>query len=96
MYVSLLKSLNLLGTTCEIDVFSLEEDDYNGLFITQSDNSVRNVAESNKIPLDRSDFSSPCISIVLQQSMDRPVYEDISDVNDLEISSSQMDKNDER
>ena len=66
-----------------MDVFSLEEDDGNELFLTQSSNSDKQVNPNFGILGDSSDFSSPCVSLV------RPVYEDISE-DEFEFPSTQQ------
>ena len=68
-----------------MDLFSLEDDDGNDLFITQSSNSS-NGNNSNSVIGDGSDFSSPCVSLVSKNAA--PQYEDISD-DDFEIPCSQ-------
>ena len=69
-----------------MNVLSLEDDDYEGLFITQSD--PKNVGSQ--------DFVSPCVSLVSQKSNAEPIYENISDAEDFQIPSSQMVNVDER
>ena len=70
----------------EYNLFSLEDDDYNSLFITQSSNNdtvesmdVVCVEENNdenvQFGINSQDFMSLCVSLVTQ----KPWYEDISD-----------------
>ena len=74
-----------------MDVYSLEKDDCNDLFITQSsgDNKINS---SLSVIGDGSDFSSPCVSLVKSSTgvCNVPQYEDISD-EDFDIPSSQLD-----
>ena len=68
-----------------MDVFSLEDEEYEHLFITQSsDNS-----EKNAILEDPNDFSSPCVSLVPQRANIEARYSDISD-DEFDIPSSQI------
>ena len=72
-----------------MEVFSLEEDDCNELFITQSCSGDNNSVNSSVndgfsgVLGDPMDFASPCSSLVNAH------YSDISD-DDFEIPSSQM------
>ena len=67
-----------------MEVFSLEEDDGNELFITQE--SKENVFEMDKseeesenfLGLDTMDFQSPCSSILSKSDKYQPVCSDIS------------------
>ena len=73
-----------------MDVFSLEDDDVSGLFLTQSsDKSVSQVNDS-VILKDPFDFSSPCVSLVSQPKPNDVLYSDISDSEDFNIPSSQI------
>ena len=75
-----------------MDVFSLEDDDAAGLFITQSSPShVSNVITGNP-----SDFSSPCVSLISQSSGVELQYSDISDDDAFKIPCSQSSKSDTR
>ena len=75
-----------------MDNFSLEDNDSQSLFITQSSNSDI----SNIITGDPSDFSSPCVSLLSQrEGDDNAHYSDISD-DDFEIPSSQIPTNSSR
>ena len=76
-------------------VFSLEDEDYNHMFITQecknNENSVMEVEESDGeldkfLGVSATDFSSPCVSIVKGV---KPVYSDISDDDDYEGNFSE-------
>ena len=84
----------------DYEMFSLEEDDSNELFLTQtprqssfgevrSSGSERN---SGLFGLPNEDFSSPCCSLVNRIRADKPVYEDISD-DDQAFEKSQNDPN---
>ena len=72
-----------------LDVFSLEEDEGNELFITQSssDNTMMELCQDDKeldilngfsLGVPNTDFQSPCVSL-LDKSKNQPIYEDISD-----------------
>ena len=76
-----------------MEVFSLEEDDGNELFITQESKIDRINRESNDKGIigDPEDFSTPCVSLVSQGKHDTPAYSDISDSEDFQIPSSQID-----
>ena len=66
-----------------MDLFSLEEDECNEMFITQSskDNCVRNDGNLSPILGDGFDFGAPLVSLCHQVNGNNsePVYEDISD-----------------
>ena len=79
-----------------MELCSLEDDDYCGLFITQSDPVVQNSSDGVKILPEGNDFESPCISLVSQVSGQKPIYEDISDDEIFNIPSSQVPKQTER
>ena len=79
-----------------MDNFSLEDDDYGDMFITQ--NSKDNIEivpdddNSNKelfLGLLKNDFSSPCLSLLKGQSDSSHQYSDISDYEE-----ESMDQND--
>ena len=75
-----------------MDVFSLEDDDCNDLFITQSSNediNDCNVGCNLQILGKEDDFSAPLSSIVSGSTGNPTVYSDISDDNDFQIPSSQ-------
>ena len=73
-----------------MNVCSLEDDDYEGLFITQSDNSSSGSSNNLSILGDGTDISSPCVSLIPpKQKADECHYSDISD-DDFEIPSSQI------
>ena len=83
----------------EQEIFSLEDDDYGDMFITQSGGNNQNLAteldKSSKddvlfLGLEQADFTSPCVSQF--KSVHDPSYSDISgeeDLADFEIPSSQ-------
>ena len=76
-----------------MDVFSLEDDDCNDLFITQSSNSDESAEKvSNNVQIlgKDTDFSSPLCSIVSGSKPAEAQYSDISDEEDFQIPSSQM------
>ena len=75
-----------------MEVCSLEDDDYNGLFITQSDPVRSSNDASVKILPDGSDFSSPCVSLMLHTTASQSQYEDISDNEIFDIPSSQANR----
>ena len=69
-----------------MDTFSLEDDDYGDMFITQSSKDnveiVPDDDNSNKelfLGLSKNDFSSPCSSLLKGQSDSNHQYSDISD-----------------
>ena len=69
-----------------MELFSLEDEEYSQLFITQSSNNSVNVTENDgngSILGDPLDFKSPCVSVLSDQ------YSDISD-EEFDIPSSQM------
>ena len=72
-----------------MDVFSLEDEDYSQMFITQSSPKRQKVGENLQILGDRSDFSKPLVSLVGAQNADKPQYSDISDDNFLDFPMSQ-------
>ena len=72
-----------------MDTFSLEDDDYDDLFITQSskedDNSnvtVNGSQENMFSGVKENDFSSPCSSILNGNCDSANAYSDISDYED--------------
>ena len=81
------------------EVFSLEDDDYGNMFITQETNNSENLV--NKLDksydedrvflgVNESDFAMPCLSIV--KPVLNAMYSDISDdedIDDFQIPSSQ-------
>ena len=71
--------------------FSLEEDDYNGLFVTQEANVGvdKGFYGNNGIINDPSDFQSPCASLIGNK---QNVYSDISDDDFEPFPSSQVNK----
>ena len=70
-----------------MDTFSLEDDNYDSLFITQSSDKCDYVG----ILGDPSDFLSPCVSLVSQGKVGDTKYSDISE-NKYEIPHSQLDQ----
>ena len=79
-----------------MDTFSLEDDDYGDMFITQSSKDnieiVPDEDNSNKelfLELPKNDFSSPCSSLLKGQSDSNHQYSDISDYEE-----ESMDQND--
>ena len=73
-----------------MDVFSLEDDDGDNLFITQESRSDRINDQVQPILGNSTDFQSPCVSLTSQISNTSAVYEDISDDDAFEIPSSQQ------
>ena len=63
------------------------------MFITQESSWDRNISEENKIIADPNDFGAPLVSLVSRSQAVQPQYSDISDFEDFDILSSQMDKN---
>ena len=66
-----------------MDVFSLEEEEYDRVFLTQesrgtiSNNGVQESCEKEEfLGLDPTDFQSPCASVT---KLYMPVYSDVSD-----------------
>ena len=70
-----------------MNVLSLEDDDGDCLFITQTSNSSDGDVNGGKL-CNSSDFISPCVSLVNQKESAMNNYSDISD-DDFEIPSSQ-------
>ena len=85
-------TINLLEYLVMMDVFSLEEEDSNELFITQSPKANEDVVEMENMSIlgDGFDFTSPMVSIGSDGRMNSvgDPYEDISD-EDFEIPPSQ-------
>ena len=76
----------LIGLVSVMELFSLEDEEYNQLFITQSSNNSVNVTENvgnSSILRDPLDFKSPCVSVLSDK------YSDISD-DEFDIPSSQI------
>ena len=76
------------------DFFSLEDDEYGDLFITQESNEnsvsevVRNEEEVGVLGVSATDFQSPCHSLFDKSHGFLPHYSDISDdENDFEEES---------
>ena len=76
----------------KMDVFSLEEDDCEGLFITQSGSNNPGNSYGSALVSDIRDFSSPCASLVNQVRGENVVYSDISDEDDFQLPSSQVQR----
>ena len=74
-----------------MELFSLEDDDANDLFITQSSILDNNSSQNGGILGEPTDFSSPCASIVSGTSAK---YSDISDDDFDDISCSQIQHKD--
>ena len=81
----------------ECEVFSLEDDDYESMFITQEvSNSQNLVGELDKseegdglfLGLSKTDFVSPCVSQV--KPLHDPMYSDISDDEVFECSQKSV------
>ena len=73
-----------------MDVFSLEEDDYGDMFITQSSSNSSQVESSgNKVEIlgDGADFVRPMCSLVSNVEDKSCKYSDISEDEDFEIPS---------
>ena len=75
-----------------MEIFSLEEEDSAGLFITQGGIVNNDNCGNNSILGDPMDFKSPCVSLVSQPKVNTNAaeYSDISDDDDFEIPSSQV------
>ena len=85
-----------IGIILIMDMCSLEEDDYSGLFITQADPVKKDSNDGVKILPEGNDFEVPCISLVSQVSVHKPIYEDISDDEIFDIPSLQVSQITER
>ena len=70
-----------------MDVFSLEDEEYSDLILTQS-SSISKVSEKSVIMPDPMDFQSPCVSLISKNSME---YSDISDDDFERIPCSQVE-----
>ena len=83
-----------------MEVFSLEEDDGNDLFLTQiSSSNGSQVCENNNVGIlgDPMDFSSPVVGVVSGTANQFGcTYKDISDEEAFEILCSQVANNDQR
>ena len=85
-----------------LDLFSLEDDEFSELFITQEP-SVNNHEDEDKdqesIEMDNNfqfgkasnDFSSPCVSLVRRNMPELPHYSDISDDENVFEKSMDID-----
>ena len=76
-----------------MDVFSLEDEDYSQMFITQSSPKRVDLVDSSPILGDGNDFSSPLVSLVPKRNEELPQYSDISDDDFIDLPSSQIVKN---
>ena len=85
LVVSLFMFYHKFGLILSMEIYSLEEDEGNELFITQESNNV--VAEMDKsvdesdlfLGIDEMDFQSPCSSLLPDKTNYNPDYSDISD-----------------
>ena len=77
-----------------MELFSLEEDDGNDLFITQESSYDRNNLQNcdKYLGKDATDFQSPCVSVIDKFKLQ---YSDISDDDFMDIPSSQIPRNDD-
>ena len=77
-----------------MEVMSLEEDDYKSLFITQSDKVLNN----DNVGISQESAKSDVMDygLLAQAEGELPVYSDISDAEDFDIPSSQMNNKKER
>ena len=75
-----------LGYLIKMEVFSLEDDEYSSLILTQS-SSVSEVSDKSAILPDPMDFESPCVSLITKS---QPVYSDISENDFEDIPCSQV------
>ena len=86
----------LLGYLLIMEVFSLEDDGFSNLFLTQeSRNSavLHNGSGCTAVLPDPMDFSSPCVTLTPGSNDSTGcVYEDISDSENFQIPSSQEAK----
>ena len=76
-----------------MEVFSLEDDDYGDMFITQSAGVSDNNSQKSVIIGGPMDFMSPCSSLVSDDNVATNQYSDISDAEDFDIPSSQVTQN---
>ena len=73
-----------------MELFSLEEDEGNELFITQTPSEKKDEDKFGGILGDPMDFSSPCKSVIGEGNNTSQQYSDISDDENFDIPSSQM------
>ena len=88
-FLSLCFVSGLLRVFLMMEIFSLEEDDSSGLFLTQTPSAESKESENkdkSAILGDPFDFMSPCVSLVTSQPTQ---YSDISDDDFEGIPSSQ-------
>ena len=75
---------------CNMEVFSLEEEECGGLFLTQNSrnhngeseefaNKEDKSREDNFFGMDPFDFTSPCVSMICRNTERNTLYSDISD-----------------
>ena len=100
-YVCLFDCVHVLIIFVTImDTFSLEDDDFGDLFITQSSsNDNGNTLQEEKdgdtfLGLNQSDFQSPCSSVRSNLNVSETQYSDISDFEDDNNSSGFATRND--
>ena len=72
-----------------MDMFSLEDDDANELFITQTPSSSNVGIGNSGIMADNMDFTSPCKSLIPDGVQKKFDFSDISDDEIFEIPCSQ-------
>ena len=82
------------GLLIEMEVMSLEEDDYEAMFITQSDKVLNQEDVGISQESGKSDEFEFGLNIQSEEVL--PVYSDISDVDDFEIQSSQVNPEEKR
>ena len=73
-----------------MEVFSLEDEDYGDMFITQSSDISNVNSQKSEIIGDPMDFTSPCSSLVTGGNITGNQYSDISDADDFDIPSPQV------
>ena len=69
-----------------MELFSLEDEDYSALILTQS-NNVDKVSQESRILPDPMDFQSQCVSLISKLEQH---YSDISDDDFTDIPCSQV------
>ena len=86
--------LHLLGYLLIMEVYSLEDDGFSGLFLTQESHESVSISDNRNhggIIGDPMDFTSPCVGLTGRNNGSTAgVYEDISDDDDFNIPSSQV------
>ena len=73
-----------------MEVFSLEEKTYDGMFLTQTPRIQQGTSQNNSILGVSSDFQLPCRSLLANPNFHIGEYSDISDAEDFDIPSSPM------